>query len=293
MNVFKKVIYAVVYLAAFIFGAILLIFNHQTVEDTRPILHPVAIAAGIVFITPGICLLISSLVTHKDSNGVVISKPWFSTVMGIIALIWGVLLLIMPDGVFGNFNISLGVSVVIVGFAQLSWIVKGRNINGAPVWLYIIPVLAIVAGIYVLIIKTDHQNPGRELIQGSIIAGITLVAWALNGFGSLPRRKKTLEDIEKETKRLAEEQKKAMEDQAHQAKARLEEAKVNTEAAKKNEEEARKVAEEASKKMNAVKENAKDEASDPDKQLTIADKDSEAVKNAESVEATDVSDDSK
>ncbi|MDE6339112.1 MAG: DUF308 domain-containing protein [Muribaculaceae bacterium] len=250
----RKVIYAIVYLAALIIGAVLLIFNHQVVENTQPMLHPVIIAAGIIFVIPGLCLLIASLIPHKDSNGVVISRPWISTVMGIIALIWGVLILIMPGGLLGYFNITLGVSVILAGIAQITWIIKGRKTNGAPIWLYLIPLLTIAAGVWIIILKQDYQNPGRELIQGCIIAGVTLIVWAINGFGSLPRRKKTLKDIEKETRRLAEEQKKVVKDQAEEAKARLAEAEANTEAARRNEELAREVAEKANKKLEEVKE---------------------------------------
>ncbi|MDE7437219.1 MAG: DUF308 domain-containing protein [Muribaculaceae bacterium] len=251
----RKVIYAIVYLAALIIGSVLLIFNHQAVENTQPTLHPVMIAAGIIFVIPGLYLLIASLIPHKDANGVVISRPWISTVMGIIALIWGVLILIMPGGLLGYLNITLGVSLIIAGLAQITWIIKGRKANGAPIWLYIIPLLVIAAGVWVLLLKTDYQNPGREIIQGCIISGIALVVWAINGFGSLPRRKKTLKDIEKETKRLEKEQHKAMKEEADQASARLEEAKANTEAARKNEELAKQAAEKAHKKLESAEEN--------------------------------------
>lgn len=251
----RKVIYAIVYLAALIIGAVLLIFNHQAVENTQPTLHPVMIAAGVIFVIPGLYLLIASLIPHKDANGVVVSRPWISTVMGIIALIWGVLILCMPGGLLGYLNITLGVSMVIAGLAQITWIIKGRKVNGAPIWLYIVPLLTIAAGVWVMILKKDYQDPGREVIQGCIISGITLIVWAINGFGSLPRRKKTLEDIEKETKRLAKEQQKAMKEEADQASASLEEAKANTEAARKNEELARQAAEKASKKLESAEEN--------------------------------------
>lgn len=255
----RKVIYAIVYLAALIIGSVLLIFNHQAVEDAQPVLHPIVIAAGIIFVIPGLFLLIASLIPHKDSNGVVVSRPWISTVMGILTLIWGVLILCMPNGFLGHFNITLGVSLILAGLAQIIWIIKGRKVNGAPIWLYIVPLLTIAAGVWILILKADYQNPGKEVIQGCVIAGITLIVWAINGFGSLPRRKKTLKDIEKETKRLAKEQKKAIREEADEASSRLEEAKANAEAAKRNEELAREVAEKANKKLENVEEPQKSE----------------------------------
>lgn len=129
----RKIIYALVYLIALVAGVCLLVFNHQAMEETRPVLRYVIMGAGVAFVIPGICFLIASLRPRRDSNGVVVSRPWFSTIMGVIALVWGILLLCMPSGFLGNLNISLGVSLIIVSLAQIVWIVKGRRINGAPV----------------------------------------------------------------------------------------------------------------------------------------------------------------
>lgn len=96
--------------------------------------------------------------------------------------------------------------------------------------------------------ETDFQNPGREHSLGSIVAGAAFIILAINGFASLPRRKKTVSDIEKETRRLAKEQKKAVKEEAREAKQRLEQAKANSEAALRNEEAARKAVEETQQK---------------------------------------------
>ncbi len=244
----RKIIYALVYLIALVAGVCLLVFNHQAMEETCPVLRYVIMGAGVAFVIPGICFLIASLRPRRDSNGVVVSRPWFSTIMGVIALVWGILLLCMPSGFLGNLNISLGVSLIIVSLAQIVWIVKGRRINGAPVWLYIIPILTVAAGVWIIFMETDFQNPGREHSLGSIVAGAAFIILAINGFASLPRRKKTVSDIEKETRRLAKEQKKAVKEEAREAKQRLEQAKANSEAALRNEEAARKAVEETQQK---------------------------------------------
>lgn len=247
----RKIIYAITYLAALAIGIGMLVFNHQAMETSQPMLRWVIIAAGIVFIIPGLFLLIASLRPRRDANGVIISRPWFSTGMGIISLIWGILMLCMPTGFLGNLNITLGGSLIIASLAQIVWIVKGRRVNGAPIWLYIIPLLTLASGIWVILLKTDFQNPGQEHTLGSIIAGASFILWAINGFMSLPRRKKTASDIEKEARRLARDQEKATKEEAKAAKERLAQAKANSETARRNEEAARKAAEEAQEKLNA------------------------------------------
>lgn len=245
----RKIIYALAYLIALVAGICLLVFNHQAVEESQPVLRYVMMGVGIVFIIPGLIFLIASLRPRRDANGMIVGRPWFSTATAIISLVWGVLLLCMPSGLLGNLNISLGISLIIVALAQIVWIVKGRRANGAPAWLYIIPLLTMAAGVWVMLLKTDYQSPGEEHSIGSIIAGAALVLWGINGFLSLPRRKKTAADIEKEARRLAREQDRAAKEEAKEAKARLAEAKANAEAARQSEEAARKAAKEAQQKL--------------------------------------------
>jgi len=186
----RKIIYAFAYVAALVIGICLLVFNHQAMENSMSVLRPIIITAGIIFVVPGIYFLLSSLRTHRDAYGVIVSRPWFSTGMGAISLIWGVLILSMPYGFIGNLNITFGISLIIASIAQILWIVKGRKINGAPIWLYLIPLATIAAGIVVTVLRKDFQNPGYEFSIGSIITGAGLILLSLNGFLSLPHRKK-------------------------------------------------------------------------------------------------------
>lgn len=238
----RKVIYAIAYICAIAIGLGMLIFNQQVIEDTQPVIRPVIIAAGILFVIPGVYFLLSSLRTKRDVNGNPESRPWFSTITGAIALIWGIILLCFPSGFLNNMNISFGVSLIIVAIAQVVWIIQGIRTNGAPAWLYIIPIIVIAAGVFVIIMPRDYQNPGVETVKGCIITGAALILWAINGFMSLPRRRKTSADLEKESRKLAKEQEKVAKNEEKEAKQRLEAAKANTEAARKNEEEAQKAA---------------------------------------------------
>lgn len=206
----KKIIYLITYIAAFVMGVILLIFNHQSVEESQPVLRPTIIAAGIVFVIPGLVLLSASLVPGKNKNGV----PWISTATGIIALVWGILMLSMPGGFLGNLNITLGVSLIIAAIAQTVWIIRGRRTNGAPVWLYIIPLIVILAGVAIVLLRVDYQNPGHDRQIGCVISGIAFIMWAANGFMSLPRRKHTAEELARQVRRLSEKQEKTIKAEA-------------------------------------------------------------------------------
>lgn len=183
----RKLIYFITYLAALALGVTLLIFNHQTLEDERPVLHIAMIAAGVIFVVPGIVLLLASLRGGSAKGGN--RRPVLSTILGVASLVWGVLILVMPDGLLGRLNITLGVSLFIAAFAQIIWIVRGRRANGAPVWTYLLPLAVAVAGVAVIMLPTDWENPGAESRTGCIVSGIAFTLWAINGFLSLSRRR--------------------------------------------------------------------------------------------------------
>lgn len=183
----RKLIYFITYLAALALGVTLLIFNHQTLEDERPVLHIAMIAAGVIFVVPGIVLLLASLRAGSAKGGN--RRPVLSTILGVASLVWGVLILVMPDGLLGRLNITLGVSLFIAAFAQIVWIVRGRRANGAPVWIYLLPLAVAVAGVAVIMLPIDWENPGAESRTGCIVSGIAFTLWAINGFLSLSRRR--------------------------------------------------------------------------------------------------------
>lgn len=183
----RKLIYFITYLAALALGVTLLIFNHQTLEDERPVLHIAMIAAGVIFVVPGIVFLLASLRGGSAKGGN--RRPVLSTILGVASLVWGVLILVMPDGLLGRLNITLGVSLFIAAFAQIVWIVRGRRANGAPVWIYLLPLAVAVAGVAVIMLPTDWKNPGAESRTGCIVSGIAFTLWAINGFLSLSRRR--------------------------------------------------------------------------------------------------------
>lgn len=192
----KKIVYALSYVAAVVFGILLLIFNHQAMISDDQILRNVIVGAGILFIVPGLLLLIASLKPKRNSQGEIVSRPWYPTAIAIAALIWGLMMICMPKGFLGNLNITVGVSLIIVSLAQLLWIIRDRKINGAPFWLYIIPAVLVCVGVIIILIPHDFQNPGQDKATGCIVSGIAYIFWAVNGFISLPKRTKVVDSKE-------------------------------------------------------------------------------------------------
>lgn len=216
----KKVIYFITYLAILAAGIFLLIFSSQAALENQPSLRALIVAGGIIFVVPGLAQLIANLRPYRNKYGVIVPRPWYGTAMGIAALIWGVFMLCMPGGFLGNLNITLGVSLILASLAQITFIIKGRKTNGAPLWLYIIPLLTICTGVITLLLKEDFQNPGHDKVVGCIITGLSLIVLAVNGFLALPRRKFTAEELAEKSKKIAEkEAKESAKEEAKEAES--------------------------------------------------------------------------
>lgn len=185
----RRIIYAISYLVAAVAGIGLLIFNHQAVEESRPVLQWIVIVFGIFFIVPGLYMIFSSL-RYPRNQSQRESIPWMPVTIGVITLVWGVLMLCMPGGFLGRLNITFGGSLIIASFAQISWLARGRKRYIVPVWLYAIPVITCAVGIWMLLLPKDYQNPGSEQIFASIISGIGFIIWSVNGFMSLTQNKR-------------------------------------------------------------------------------------------------------
>lgn len=178
----RKIIYIFTYVVALVIGVLLLIFNYEMFQSTTKIVRGVMIATGIIFIIPGITRLFASMFTRHDKMGNEIKAPWYTTTVALLALIWGILIICMPTGVFGNFNITLGISLLIAGIAQIVWMAKESQ---TTVQRLIIPVLTMTAGVIDFTLLDNNPDAGHSAQYATILSGIMIVIWAINGFYSL------------------------------------------------------------------------------------------------------------
>ena len=228
----KKAVYFITYLVVAVIGLLLLIFNNQATlsESLAVTLHNILIAGGIIFILPGVALLLMTLRPKRDESGNIVTRPWISTLIAAISLIWGITMVCMPYGFLHNLNITLGVSLLLAGIAQMVWIVKTAS---STFWRFIIPFLVIVAGILVVSVFNQSDNGSNAQIA-TIISGISFIAWGVNGFISLrsPGVAHAAHEAAKKEHKAEKAEAKAEKAEAKaQAKAAEEQAKVETKAA--------------------------------------------------------------
>lgn len=215
----RKVVLSFTYAAALVIGALLLICNYQAMDADQSGLHNIIIAAGIIFILPGLFMLLASLKPHRDAQGQIIKRPWYSIVIAAASLVWGILMVCMPGGLLGNLNITLGVSIALAGIAGIVWTVRTapRVVVG-----YIVSAACVVAGIVVLTALNDYPDNGRSAKMACIVAGIMLILWSLSGVPVL-RYKSSAKALERERRKIEKREQKAVRKEASEA-ARREQA---------------------------------------------------------------------
>lgn len=203
----KKVIYFICYVIATLIGVSLLIFNYETLDRDQSMLRYTMVAAGVIFIIPAIIQLISSLIPKKDEHGNILPKKWYTTVVAILALLWGIYILLFPLGYNNEFNYTLGISLILIGFAQAAWIIRTSE---STFLRFIVPVVAVVLGVLIFTIFNHTPDAGKSAQIGAILSGIMIVIWGINGFLSL-RSKRVVAAADKaahiERKNVKEERK--------------------------------------------------------------------------------------
>lgn len=192
----RKLVLLITYIAALMIGVLFLIFNQQARLMADPsTLRGLVIATGIIFIIPGIFMLLFSMRPKRNAEGEIITRPWYLTVMSIASLIWGIMCVSMPAMLTKYLAISLGVTLILAGLAQVIWIVQDSRPYGAPGWWYVIPFCVFCAGIIDLTLINDFTQVGNSSATAAIVSGILLMAFAFNGFISINRRKRIMKEI--------------------------------------------------------------------------------------------------
>lgn len=238
----KKVIYFICYVVGMLIGVSLLIFNYEALDKTPTMLRYTMMAAGICFIIPGIIQLIASLHPKKDENGNILPHKWYTTLVAIVALLWGIYILLFPTGYNNDFSITLGVSIVLVGLAQAVWIVRTSE---STFLRFIVPCVSVILGILICTVFNSYPDTGKSAQTAAILSGIMLLVWGVNGFFSL-RSKRVVAAADK----AAHLERKAEKEERKAAKAHKSEETDNDVASVENEKEEKDEAEESVKEKS-------------------------------------------
>lgn len=189
----KKFILYITYSAAFILGILLLIFSQQALSIATPtIINILIIIIGVIFLIPGIGLLLASMRQKHDENGNPINRNWIIVLIAAIALIWGILSVSMTGILVKILPITLGITLIIAGIVQIIWMATTPKKFKQKFWWYIFPIVVIGVGLVCIIVVNSMEVIGKASALACIIAGLSLIVFSIGGYLSLKRELKEI-----------------------------------------------------------------------------------------------------
>lgn len=182
-------------------GVLLCILN------SRPdLLHTIVKVVGVAFFVSGV-INVFIMINHSSKN----KGNSFSRIAGWLSGIGGVLLglaMFFYPPLFTTVLVYLfGILLILGGIVQIcimAWGYKDAALSG---WLYIVPVILIVAG--VIMISSDSLRVNASLMV--IITGVGMILYGLNSFFAMiaaanARSQKAIEPAKPEEKKADEKQ---------------------------------------------------------------------------------------
>lgn len=175
--------YLLTYLFALVIGVLLLVFAGRT-----NLFAGIVIAIGILFMVPSIVLIVNALIPAKNADGTKTPKPWYMAAIGIAGLIFGVLLVCMPD-VFIQYTVyTLGLALILFGLVQIINLSAAASAAGRMSFgFYVMPWLTFLCGIAVLIL-----GPARLEHIIIVLTGIFLICYSINGIWEIMAMRKQI-----------------------------------------------------------------------------------------------------
>ncbi len=187
--------YVITYVSALIIGILLLIYH-----DRATLYNTVVIAIGFLIAIPSLILVLMELFRSKPKSDSEhdskmaktpkVATNWATIIAGIAGLALGIWMLCSPNFFIKAIIYTLGAILVLVGVVQIIAIYSAsRPLKPLMLW-FIIPVLTLVAGAVVIIL-----GPEKVSAAAGLIAGISLVVYAANGFASAGREAQETKDF--------------------------------------------------------------------------------------------------
>lgn len=184
----KKQSSIITYISALVIGILLLCFHEQAGLFTG-----IVIAIGVLITVPSALMLISSFITKPNPDSVRQFPVWSTVVVACAGLVLGIWMLVMPTFFINVTVYTLGVILILVGIAQIVYIANVASpLGGANIWWYAVPVLVIAGGFIICFL-------GPKVVDqvATLVTGILLIVYSVNGIGSLGRESKVKKELER------------------------------------------------------------------------------------------------
>lgn len=163
-------------LIALVIGLVMVIIPGPAVDLVVKLIAAFLIASGVVSMVFGLM--------KKQKNELILLV--FNAIVDVLL---GVVLFMYPDFFVKIVFILLGIGIMGFGIMQIVALVGASSLLGFGLWAFIIPVLVTIAGGFLIF------NPFAKEVM-CIIAGITLICYAVSELWSAWKMQKAQEEYE-------------------------------------------------------------------------------------------------
>ncbi len=184
----KNTQYILSYIFTLIIGVLLIVYFNKT-----NIFEIIVVVIGVCFIIPSLTGIFMGFSGKKQADGTRTPRPWYVGTSAIAGLVAGVLLVAMPDFFVKYLVYTFAVIMIFAGIIQILFLsAEGRDINGMPNGWYIVPWLTVAAGVVILLL-----GPDRILSALTLVTGIVLTIYSINGLLSASAHKITRKSMDR------------------------------------------------------------------------------------------------
>lgn len=211
----KNTQFTLSYIAALIIGALLLVFSGEA-----NIFDFIVIIIGALIAIPSAYGIIRGFMGKKGTGEKKTGNPVLTAFESLLGLILGILMICIPSFFVHYLIYTLGIILILAGVLQIvATLNASRDMGGINGLLYIMPCLTMIAGLVIVIV-----GPEKIASAATIITGIVLVLYAINGLITSGMHFSTMRTIAKENAREALEKANAAEEAEREEKEKTEEA---------------------------------------------------------------------
>ena len=149
------------------------------------------IMVGLLFFIPGLVSIVLAFARPRVAEGQEYERKAFP-IVGIGSSILGLVLIITPTVFIAIMMYILGVMLVAAGIYQIVEYKSFSKIMSASLWLYAIPVLVIMAGIFIFL------NPIVSASLPFIVLGVSGIVYGVSEFVKFFVMKKAYSRLKKQ-----------------------------------------------------------------------------------------------
>lgn len=167
------------YLFTFIAGVLLLVLC-----DYVNLYGTLIFLLGLLFILPGVAAVVAYFLSFRKrekGSGTFVSP--FRGLAGILAVLFGILLICLPKFFIGYLVFTFGAVLIMSGILQffILWTLISRKKRVLP--YLIVPAVLLCGGIWLIAMGNDALR-----VLANIVTGIGLIAFSINGFAGYFKR---------------------------------------------------------------------------------------------------------